>query len=244
MDSKKHPKANLESRRGLFFLIGLSVALVAAIIVFQWTTVITYEPEPDFKPRKPAWVDIDVPITVHTVAKAEPEPKTKQNSDTRKIVDEIVKTIIEVPDPFKGDPGQMEDPEPLQFGDDGLEPEEPIETIIPVLVENIARPLPCADVRGKEQQQACLNEWMAQYLQKNIQYPSRMKAMGLEDAVTVSFIINHKGEVERVQVRGRHEDFNREAERVISELPLFEPASHFGKKVKMPMSLPVNFKVR
>ena len=38
MENKKSDKKNLEKKRGLFFQIGLAVALSIVLVAFEWTT--------------------------------------------------------------------------------------------------------------------------------------------------------------------------------------------------------------
>ncbi len=245
MDLKKNPKANLESKRGVFFLIGLSMALLAAITVIQWKSELFMErpPEPKDVVYQPG---IEIPITVHKVAEVKKRTEEKNTANKIKMVDKIIRQIMIEPDPIDPDPEGGEpldpiDPEP----DDGPSDTEEIETIAPMIVQKMALPMACSGLSDKEEQQKCLNRWMNEYLRKNIKYPKGARRMGIEDKVFVSFVINDKGEIENVKVNnGEYEELNREAERVISELPVFSPASHFGRKVKMSMVQPIYFKVQ
>ncbi|MGB0176944.1 MAG: energy transducer TonB, partial [Owenweeksia sp.] len=234
MDLKKNPGANLESKRGVFFLIGLSIALLAAITVIQWKSELFLEkpPQPGDIVYQPGPV---IPITVHKVAEAASKKEEKSSADKIRIVDKIIKQIIDVPKPIDPDPEGGEPLDPVdREPDDGPSDDEGIETIMPLLVQKMALPFACTDLTDKEEQQDCFNKWMANYLRKNIKYPDGAKRLGLEDRVFVTFVINHEGKVENIKVNnGEYEDLNREAERVISELPAFSPASHFGRKVKM-----------
>ena len=108
----------------------------------------------------------------------------------------------------------------------------------------MAVPFECVGLSDKKDQEACLNQFIARHLQKNIRYPEKWRRMGVEDQVIVSFIINHEGYIENIQVsNGEYREFDEEAKRVISELPRFSPASHMGRKVKMSMALPVRFRI-
>jgi len=245
MDLKKSPRANLESKRTTFFLVGLSIALFAAVTVLQWTTSFT-TPLPE-EPDQPDVFEssLDIPITVHKLAEA-PAKKEEYKANPNKLnpLDEIIKNFLVVPDPI--DNNGEEEGEPLDIPElDGDGPDDKdIEVINPMIVQKMALPFECADVSDRKEQEACLNRFIARYLRDNIQYPERLRAMGAEDQVIVSFIINHEGFIENIQVsNGDYEGFNEEAARVISKLPRFSPASHMGRKVKMSMALPVRFKI-
>ena len=85
-----------------------------------------------------------------------------------------------------------------------------------------------------------LEKWVYQYLR----YPSYAVENGIQGRVIVDFIINEKGEVEDVKVsRSVHVSLDEEAVRVIAASPKWRPGRHRGKKVKVLVSLPVEFRL-
>ena len=59
----------------------------------------------------------------------------------------------------------------------------------------------------------------------------------------VSFVIAENGEIEDVKtVRGEYDVLNQEAERVLRNMPKWNPARQFTRNVKMRMTVPVNFR--
>ncbi|HEX9827501.1 MAG TPA: energy transducer TonB, partial [Flavobacteriaceae bacterium] len=61
--------------------------------------------------------------------------------------------------------------------------------------------------------------------------------------INVIFKINEEGHIVDVKARAPVPELENEAIRVINSLPKFEPGIHKGKKVTVPYSLPIIFKV-
>ena len=60
----------------------------------------------------------------------------------------------------------------------------------------------------------------------------------------VDFIIDETGKVQDVKVsRGVHESLDQEALRVVSASPKWRPGRHHGKKVKVAMTVAVDFRL-
>ena len=86
-----------------------------------------------------------------------------------------------------------------------------------------------------------LDQWVYAYLR----YPSYAVENGIQGRVVVDFIIDEKGEVKDVHVtRSVHESLDAEALRVISASPKWKPAKHRGKKVRVAMSVTVEFRLQ
>ena len=83
-----------------------------------------------------------------------------------------------------------------------------------------------------------------QALQKNIlgnfKYPRVSLENGVQGTIMVRFVVKENGSVGEVQIlRGLDEYCNKEAKRVISNLPRFTPGRHNGKPVKVWYQIPV-----
>ena len=86
-----------------------------------------------------------------------------------------------------------------------------------------------------------LEKWVYAYLR----YPAYAVEHGIQGRVVVDFIIDEKRQVTDVKVsRGVHESLDEEALRVISASPKWKPARHRGKKVKVAMSVTVEFRLQ
>lgn len=236
MIPKKSSQADLERKRPAFFLLGLALALVAAIYFLQYKT--PFPTGPDTRLSTVAINDGPaIPITLQL-------PKEPKLTHKRPKPDPTVLPVIDDDDPWL-DTGELfpDDgaDEPLvPFGlDDGP---EPVEAIPWVLLEKIAHPADCGGLEGDEQK-ACLNKWVSNFIGNHVVYPKDGLELNLQGRVYVSFVVTETGAIEEVKVvKGEYEALNRAAEKAVREMPSFVPASQFGNPVRMSMTVPVTFK--
>jgi TonB family protein len=72
------------------------------------------------------------------------------------------------------------------------------------------------------------------YIYTNLEYPEEAKKQGIEGEVTVRFLVNEKGEVEKSEVlRSAYKGFDAPALKVVSEMPDWTPGKQRGKPVKV-----------
>ena len=87
------------------------------------------------------------------------------------------------------------------------------------------------------------NDGLSKYIEENLKCPENAKKDSLSRKVFVQFVINQKGEVENVKVaRGVDQALDKEAIRVVKNMPKWEPAKQFGKPVKFTHTIAVEFK--
>lgn len=85
-----------------------------------------------------------------------------------------------------------------------------------------------------------MERWVYQYLK----YPQYAVENGIQGRVLVDFVINEKGEVKDVKVsRGIHTVLDDEAVRVVSASPKWRPGRHHGKKVRVALTVAVDFRL-
>lgn len=85
-----------------------------------------------------------------------------------------------------------------------------------------------------------MERWVYPYLK----YPKYAVENGIQGRVLVDFIIDDTGKVQDVKVsRGVHETLDQEALRVVSASPKWRPGRHHGKKVKVAMTIAVDFRL-
>ena len=85
-----------------------------------------------------------------------------------------------------------------------------------------------------------LEKWVYQYLK----YPKYAMENGIQGRVLVDFVIDEDGNVTDVRVsRSIHTSLDEEAVRVVSASPKWRPGRHRGKKVKVAMTIPVDFRL-
>ena len=77
---------------------------------------------------------------------------------------------------------------------------------------------------------------------KAIKYPDKAKKDGISGKVFVSFVVNKEGKVEEPKIeRGVDPLLDEEALRVIQQLKTWTPGSQRGVKVKVMLTVPINF---
>ena len=73
---------------------------------------------------------------------------------------------------------------------------------------------------------------LLQYINRTRQYPKRAYRKGIQGRVTLSFVVNADGTVSDVAVlRGVEKSLNKEAARVIADMPHWKPGRIDGKPV-------------
>lgn len=85
-----------------------------------------------------------------------------------------------------------------------------------------------------------LNSWLA----RNLRYPENAQQNGVEGKVIVQFIVEKDGTISSPKVaRGVDKDLDREALRIVKQLPRWTPGRHNGVAVRSWFTLPVVFKL-
>ncbi|HNW50870.1 MAG TPA: energy transducer TonB [Prolixibacteraceae bacterium] len=83
-----------------------------------------------------------------------------------------------------------------------------------------------------------LYEWIS----NNIRYPKDAVDRGIKGKVYVNFVVDRNGNISNVHVvKSIHPSLDKEAIRVITSLPKWNPGLQGGKPVKVSYTLPINF---
>ncbi|OQX78524.1 MAG: energy transducer TonB [Bacteroidetes bacterium 4484_249] len=222
-DTKKSPKADLESKKIIFTQIGLIIALSVILLAFEWKS---YEKtEMDLITR----VVDDTPeemieITQHE--KPPPPPKPPQQT----TVIEIVEDDMDIEDDIEIDVEADEDTEVEEY-EPVEEEEEESEEVIFTVVESMPA-FPGGDAAR------------IKYLNSNIKYPQMARESGIQGRVFVTFVVEKDGRVTDVRVlRGIGGGCDEEAIRVIKNMPNWNPGKQRGKSVRVQFNMPILFKL-
>ncbi|WP_025741182.1 energy transducer TonB [Aquimarina pacifica] len=87
----------------------------------------------------------------------------------------------------------------------------------------------------------CFNQKLMTHIIQNFQYPEIALSESLSGTVTVEFIINKKGKVEVIDVKGGHRYLQREAIRIIRAIPRMKPALWGTKPIAIAYAAPITF---
>ncbi len=83
------------------------------------------------------------------------------------------------------------------------------------------------------------------YIDNSINYPEMAKRNGIAGSVYVSFVIDKIGKTTMAKIaRGVDPSLNREAIRLIKEMPTWKPGKQRGKNVNVSFTIPINFRIK
>lgn len=221
----KNTNKKLEKLRGIFFQVGLIVAGGLTLVAFEWQTSYIIEiPEgrvPDIE------VIDELPPITYSSEPEKPKVKiieTKFNPDKIEIIDDKVN----VTEPTDLTPKNPE----LPFVPDFTEPTEPVEQKIFTIVEKMP------EFEGGDRARL-------KYLRDNLKYPSIDKAAGIEGTVYLRFLVNKKGKIKDIEIlRGVSETIDKEAIRVVKNMPNWKPGEQRGKPVNVSYNFNIKFELR
>lgn len=85
---------------------------------------------------------------------------------------------------------------------------------------------------------------LMEYLAKNIRYPEGAMKKGTQGRVTVQFVVEKDGSITNAKIlRGIDPELDKEAVRVISAMPKWEPGTQRGETVRVEFTVPVMFRL-
>lgn len=228
MKPKKSKKADLENKRSLFFQMGMIIALIAMILIFNssWSnTDATFiseiretVPDDDIVPL------VDVPEQPTTVV-------VPIITDVINIVDENFDTN----DVFKwdADDPNFKIPEIVYIAPKKEPIEEPIDEPIPVALLKHKPKFEGGDANT-------FNAWIG----RKIKYPDDALANNVEGKVILQFVIDVDGSLKNIKIlRKIDEALASEAVRVVALSPKWTPGQMNGKPVPTVYEFPVFFKI-
>lgn len=228
MEVKKAPKANLESKKPTWLLVGYVIVLAFMFVAFEWTRDVRIDTrgaiiENVFEQ------DMEMPITSQPELAPPPPPPVTPINDVLTIIDdesELEETILATTE---------------ETGED-VEIKH-----IPVTVDEV---LPVEDeifevVEDKPEFSDGGAAGLMRYLSTNIKYPTIPQENGVQGKVTVQFVVNKDGSIVDVKVlRGVDPYLDKEAVRVISSMPRWKPGKQRGVPVRCKFTVPVTFKLK
>ncbi len=240
--SRQSLSSNLEGRRPLFLLVGLSLALAAVFMAFE----LKFENEqPDFAVHYPV-EEVDLSVVPITLTKLEHPTPPKQFAKTT-LPDPssfaIVANNVGLPDLTLSSLITEIDTAPVPIWDPGEDLGNEVYTFTNVE----RRPVfpGCEDLLTDEERFKCFGSSLLQFIGKEFEMPRSAKEFGVSEKLYVEFVIEKNGDVQQAKVlRGEDADLKQEALRVVRSLPRFQPGTISGKPVRMSYILPINVETK
>ena len=228
MEIKKSPKADLESKKLTFTLIGLVVSLFIIWRVFEYKS---YDKQTfdDLQRTVEVIEEEMVEITKQEQPKVQP-PQPKPQVTQIQIVEDDVEVEDDID--INAEVDQNEVIEEYEFTPPEIEEEEIVEAEIFKVVEEMPE-FPGGAAK------------MMEYIQKNIKYPMMARESDIQGRVFVNFVVEPNGEISNVEVlRGIGGGCDEEAVRVVKSMPNWKPGKQRGSAVRCAFTVPIIFKLQ
>ncbi|PWK22270.1 energy transducer TonB [Maribacter polysiphoniae] len=235
MKPKKHPKRDLNKNSGLYFVIGLILVMACTYMAFEWKTYDrpNYYGEAINMPDDP--LEELPPIITLDVPPPPPEPVIPDVIEIVINEDPIIETVVASSE-------SNPDKEILEVKDIDVI-DDPVD--MPPVPFSVIEEVPvfpgCEKAVDKR---ACFQDQMNRHIRKNFRYPEIPLEMGIQGKVYMQFMIETDGSIGHIQKRGPDKHLEAEATRIIKLLPKMQPGKQRGTPVKVPFSIPINFKLQ
>lgn len=223
MEIKKSPKADLETRKGLYMEIGLVFSLVVIWVAFEWKS---YDRIVVDEISRTA-IAIEEEMIIQTSQEVAPPPPPPSQVSTEI---EVVEDDVEIEDndvSFDVEADEQTAVEPVEVvmvAEEVVEEEE----IFQIVEESPGFP-------GGE-------EALHEFIRKNLSYPVAAQESGIQGRVYVGFVVEKDGSVTDVQIlRGIGGGCDEAAIRVVKALPKWTPGKQRGRAVRCRYSIPISF---
>jgi len=230
LEVKKSASVNLDSNKTTWMFMGFVLVFALLFVAFEWTAsekkhtgeivsagVLLTEEE------------IVIPITMPEKKVVPPPPQAKQITEILEIVEDDAE--IE-----ESELASIEETgEVVEISDVGnVVVEDPVEEeTIHQVVENMP------EFPGGMQA-------LMKYLQENINYPRISRENGSQGRSFIAFVVNTDGSIQDVEVMKSSSDvyLDKEAVRVVTGMPKWNPGKQNGKAVRVRFTLPVTFRLK
>ncbi|MFS4418383.1 energy transducer TonB [Maribacter sp. 2307ULW6-5] len=234
MEPKKNPKADLSKNSALYFVIGLAVVMALVYGAFEWKTyddANNYDISMDVDDL----LDEEVPMTEQI--KTPPPPPPPAAPEIIEVVEdeeEVEETVIESTE-------TSQEEEIIEVEDVVVEEVDEDVDVPFSVIEDVPVFPGCENESDKR---ACFNKMIQKHIARNFRYPEIAQEMGIQGRVAVMFVIQKDGSIGNVRMRGPDKNLEQEAARIINKLPKMTPGKQRGRAVRVPFSIPINFKLQ
>ena len=229
MEKKKSERADLQNKKVLFMEIGCIIALALVYFGFEYTSEEVRTAVLDDNSVITEIEDL-IPITFETPPPPPAAPKIPVLSDQIDIVDDDIEIDDNMFLKLEDAPGS------------GVEIMDYIEVIDEVVEEE---EIPFMLVEEKPTFQKGDANDFSKWVNQRLVYPEIAKENGVQGRITLQFTIDKDGSLTKIKVlRGVDPTLDKEAVRVVSMSPKWEPGRQRDRAVPVTYTFPVIFRLR
>lgn len=239
MEIKKSPKADLEKKRTLHFVMGLVCALALVYVALQWQSHTRQTQEPPLPPVSELPAEPGLAPVMPLPPSVPNLPENRMEAEPAAVDPQQIKVVDNAEDVAKATSPSA----PLQWKDMMAEDvnEEEAAADAPPLDKSITAPiqpdsLPCFP--GGDA--ACMR-----FLTSKVHYPAGAYNRHIQGCVQVQFIVEKDGKLSDIRIaRSVSPELDREALRVVRLMPPWRPGRQDGVPKRFLYVLPVDFRLR
>ena len=223
MEIKKSERADLERGKGTSLLIGFVIALGVMFVALEWTQREVEDNSELYTARDVSLNEEMIPITLPEKKTVPPPPAAVTKAEIIEIVEDDADIEEDI---MASTEDNVEWVDIDEYDVVTVEPEPEEEEIFMVVEDQPEFPGGTAA--------------LLEYLRKNIKYPAICRENNIQGRVLVTFIVNKDGAiVEPEVVKSVNPSLDKEALRVISQMPNWKPGSQRSKPVRVRYTVPV-----
>lgn len=231
MELKKSQKADLNNKKSIFFLVGISIAMLLVIWVFSIS-----QTEQKLDQMETEMIASEQEVTEVTVQEEQKQPEPEKAKPI--MASEIINIVK---DNAKIDNVDMSIFEETEIGLDAVveysgayAKEEVVEEEPVVFAEETAT------FDGKPGQTA-----FSAWCQSNIRYPQIAQDNNIQGKVTVSFVVEPNGKLTNIKlVRGVDKSLDQAALDIVAKSPdKWKAAKNNGRPVRLMIQMPIIFRL-
>ena len=240
MEPKKNPKSDVSRNSSLYFAVGLALMLGVTYMAINYKTYDKEDIVADTLNLDDEFEEEAI-VTEQLVTPPPPPPPPPAAPEVIEVVEdevEVEETVIESTETeMETEVAEVEEVVVEEV-------EEDIEVPFHV-IENVAVFPGCENEKGNAAKKECMNDKVNKFIQRKFN-TDLAQDLGLSPGkkrIFCRFKVDKNGNITAIQTRGPHPSLEKEAQKVLSQLPKMKPGKQRGKAVVMPFSIPIVFQV-
>ena len=233
----KSKKADLEGQKSTSLLVGYIIALATMFAAFEYTTRDYVENDVIYSTTSFVSEEEVVPPTQPIFTAAPPPPAdAPQVAEILDIVDNETEIVEEEIETSESTDQAITGPTAPVSG--------PVMTGPPVATQEEGDEGEVFEIVEQNPMFPGGNEALMKWLNKNLKYPASAQENNIQGRVMVQFVVNKDGSiVDPKVIKSVDPALDKEALRVVSVMPKWQPGKQRGKTVRVRFTLPVTFRL-